>query len=1088
MKNLSEFKTKLSASEAASGHNKLILYKDLPENRKKGYQREQRLQEKEEFRDKLRKGLGPDFVNLIESIEKYGLMGFKDFIEPGAFQILQQEYDKVMKEEGASSSTFKFNFANLVKRPSFLLNSQFKDAFFHPLLVAIIAYQTGGPVRLVDARAKNAGSEETMVRDNGPHLDDNPFSDEWKLLVSWSVDENGNSLDAGPQGQTFVSFPGTEMFVRNGASEYGANFKNPKELLQVLRSKALQGKVFGIEAKSDRPLYVLFEASHQIHHRKRSKNEPGRACYIESFHIVDPTHNPPPYFSKPGDKALVGDPLDRFLLCGEGDEAAFMERLLDKEPKIREKMAEVQARRSHMPAHEKMMTPFQLVKYLKLMTSTFKREMLESREELRFSPQELAKDGEKEIIIEKLRSRVGERDKHYDLDLIVYLDQREQHRKIPRTRIRERQCDALDDLGRRGVACERFLKLTMPPLPRQEPMTPAILHKYAADYLKFGGVLRDRLLTLGKKPGLPKEFGTLLEKLFSDETFPEMEASKLLKILVNKDPKLAEIVYMCQLVIDLTESLSRQKDITELRAHAYFLYLVYDEVLRDRLLDGCDEGLEKIAQACLQRYFDLVIHDDFTYKITAHSQDIADEVLFDHIADMLTREESNLEEAKESKKPPQSLLFSNSFFFQAQKKHFPKEAEISGEAMPEETLFQAMLQESAKNKVILDSVRKFSHCMHAKVFSPLVKAVKECNSLDELPLHVMQSVTWFVDEHSSKHNQRLGLKRSKSPQEIFAGGKTSVLELLIGIEQRLTKLSDHTDLTADNIVEAVKSMNDLAFCYIEYFPARLKSSDFALSEGVQPSPEELLARVKRDEKGQDRVPYSHTADNKVMPSVSRGHVTGKSVFWGVDFHARTEIEVAKYDTLSSMVFEKLSQNQQSQLNAAKEFMQRYRIPFNRKERLPVSNYVRPSAIETISTSSALPGSASFPLMAGTSTTTGRTLRALYDMGVFDNQGGSFNFQDAQIAANLCASMLGQEQHHSFLELVEPYNRLLSIAGIRELNAGRDQQAREAQMKQYPVKRINKHMMPHFFHDICKDKVVERAHQTMQRGSTPRSRL
>lgn len=221
-----------------------------------------------------------------------------------------------------------------------------------------------------------------------------------------------------------------------------------------------------------------------------------------------------------------------------------------------------------------------------------------------------------------------------------------------------------------------------------------------------------------------------------------------------------------------------------------------------------------------------------------------------------------------------------------------------------------------------------------------------------------------------------------------------------------------------------------------------------------------------------------------------GFLTGKGAFSTVSLIERAALCVKIYDELKAESIP-LDETKTEKLKAAEAFLMKYRIPTNPEDRKPLSDYIKPSTIEAISESSALPDASPLPLFAGVSTTAGRTLRALYDIAAFTKEGDeTFDFQEARIAANLCAGLLGQDHHHSFIELVEPYNRLLSVVGIRALEKPEDEDtARMAQSSQFPVVRINEHMMPLFFDPSYKDSLVERAEGLKakvekSRGSTP----
>jgi hypothetical protein len=69
---------------------------------------------------------------------------------------------------------------NLANHPDFLADKEFNEAFLHPILVALVSYRVGGPIRAVDARGKDAEPISVLAQDNMLHIDNTPFNDEYK--------------------------------------------------------------------------------------------------------------------------------------------------------------------------------------------------------------------------------------------------------------------------------------------------------------------------------------------------------------------------------------------------------------------------------------------------------------------------------------------------------------------------------------------------------------------------------------------------------------------------------------------------------------------------------------------------------------------------------------------------------------------------------------------------------------------------------------------------------------------------------------------------------------------------------------------
>ncbi len=135
-------------------------------------------------------------------VNEEGAIVFANLIRKTHFTKLVEHYDRLMSEHG--SAGLIHSYLNLRNYPDFLNNCLFNSAFFHPLVIAIIAYQIGAPIRIVDARAKDAEPLAVCAQDNMLHIDNTPFNDEYKVLLTWEKHKV-----SGSKGQNFVYLPGT---------------------------------------------------------------------------------------------------------------------------------------------------------------------------------------------------------------------------------------------------------------------------------------------------------------------------------------------------------------------------------------------------------------------------------------------------------------------------------------------------------------------------------------------------------------------------------------------------------------------------------------------------------------------------------------------------------------------------------------------------------------------------------------------------------------------------------------------------------------------------------------------------------------
>jgi hypothetical protein len=148
------------------------------------------------------------FLRFIDILDTNGSVILGGLIETSAFERLISEYSKILRESGTQG--FMHTYVNMADHPDFLSNRSFNDAFAHPLLIAAIAYQMGGPIRITDVRGKDTDPISVNAQDNMLHIDNTPFRNEYKVLVGWE-----RNLPKGPSGQNFAFLPGTHRGNRD---------------------------------------------------------------------------------------------------------------------------------------------------------------------------------------------------------------------------------------------------------------------------------------------------------------------------------------------------------------------------------------------------------------------------------------------------------------------------------------------------------------------------------------------------------------------------------------------------------------------------------------------------------------------------------------------------------------------------------------------------------------------------------------------------------------------------------------------------------------------------------------------------------
>lgn len=261
--------------------------------------------------------------DLIDQMAEQGAVVLADIVESDDFLELVKRYDELMAREGSRS--FIHRFLDLRRSPGMLTDPAVNGALVHPLMIALISYAVGGPIRMIDARGKDAEPLSVLAQDNMLHIDNTPFNDEYKILITWR-----RGTAQGPAGQNFTFLPGTHKLARTcfvnedgvpWSSENASIFTTPDSIRKVFdaqRQLGGQDHPTVIEVTdSERPLSGVFAAGSLVHHRFRTASGSARSCIILVFHRV--ADNPGRMVSDVEDSSDVS--LSELLTRGVPDES-----------------------------------------------------------------------------------------------------------------------------------------------------------------------------------------------------------------------------------------------------------------------------------------------------------------------------------------------------------------------------------------------------------------------------------------------------------------------------------------------------------------------------------------------------------------------------------------------------------------------------------------------------------------------------------------------------------------------------------------------------------------------------------------------
>ncbi|KAK0620997.1 hypothetical protein B0T14DRAFT_538189 [Immersiella caudata] len=521
------------------------------------------------------------FIRLAELLQRDGCAVFAGLVNGTAFQRLIDDFSDIMAHEG--SHAFLHSFSHLVEHPRFFQSPTYGDAMIHPLVIALMAYAMGGPVRMTDARGKDTQPISVNAQDNMLHVDNTPFRDEYKILVGWEKDKV-----KGPASQNFTFLPGTHKGTRavrvDMATQQPWSTENDSLFITNLTIDsvfAFQQNVTGrpptvVEVEyPDQPVTIVFNAGSLVHHRYRNKDGNTRSCVISAFHLAS---------DHPGaliDPAIYGiqEPTsvaDLLLGYQDGSQVGQFCRIIgSRARKIESKMAELldeNHEASLVDTAQLTLSGEKLQRWREIIVNApFSTQLkLEAGHYLSFAGGSISR----RLLVEKLAGAMAY-DKHGLLDLIIYHDGHEEIRKPARKSIwtmpKQRIAEIIDSRWLTAVEGYRFTMADVRP--------PAVLQQSAY------------------------EVARLLREAFSDTVNFAVESI---------DRHQQQLSSAHQLIVDLGESLTRCEKVETYITTNLFLFFITDQILpfMDRELA---QRVDSNASAFLRAYIACVLVVEQTY-------------------------------------------------------------------------------------------------------------------------------------------------------------------------------------------------------------------------------------------------------------------------------------------------------------------------------------------------------------------------------------------------------------------------------------------------------------------------------------------
>ncbi|UUU30013.1 hypothetical protein JIX56_08985 [Streptomyces sp. CA-210063] len=280
---------------------------------------------------------------LSRALAREGAVSTTGLLAASQFDDFRQTYDAEMRAGGSRGTLH--SYLNIASSTPLLTNPGLWDTVAHPLFVVLIAYALGGPIKMIDMRAKDTYPVDVVARDNTLHLDNSPFIDEYKVVVTWKL---GSAK--GPSGQGLTYLPRTNRLFRQcfveadgsvWSDEDACIFPSESRVDEVLTAQA--GFIEGPDplvvhlTDLDAPCHTIFAASRLVHHRYRTSTGAARSAVMASFHRTDDSEE------QLGSKEPGHTPLKQFLVTG-GSQERFLSAVHHEKPAIEAALDQLSAR------------------------------------------------------------------------------------------------------------------------------------------------------------------------------------------------------------------------------------------------------------------------------------------------------------------------------------------------------------------------------------------------------------------------------------------------------------------------------------------------------------------------------------------------------------------------------------------------------------------------------------------------------------------------------------------------------------------------------------------------------------------------
>lgn len=341
----------------------------------------------------------------------------------------------------------------------------------------------------------------------------------------------------------------------------------------------------------------------------------------------------------------------------------------------------------------------------------------------------------------------------------------------------------------------------------------------------------------------------------------------------------------------------------------------------------------------------------------------------------------------------------------------------------ESLLAKAMLEEVLLNKNIKAILGEIAERLHFHVLPHAMNTIKEIKQFADLPANSQIIFNNLAIKHSKDDASIGALLPNYSQDELLQIANLGLL--LATIEKTLTQVNIENISTIQEILSLIKTFDDMGMYYfLDDTVIKENLSEYELIKNmVFLTQEETDMRWPRKEKCYAVTYGISTKWDKDLKTndVPEKCFSGKAKYIIPPVESRFQMWMDRFDNAVK------NNHEQEKINLTK-ILNYYDIPLDKTKRESTAYYAKRYQpwFEKLAKNEL--GDA-LPLVASPSSSTARLFITLLHLNLFDNSDGTFNLDKAQIVANCTMAYFLFCGHHSFLEVIEIWNRMLDYIAI-----------------------------------------------------------